>query len=989
MKKFTKILATAIAALLALGFAGCDKDGNNGANTPPVVYPTFINSAESGGEDENSEKYVVNVLSEGGLKLNGVQVLLKNSSGVELKRGISKNGKIEFATTTTGNYELVVDGDTLPAGYYLPENNSFHTNPQKREEVTIKLPSKLLSPSAKMESYAVGNIMRDFSITDIDGRTHTLSALLQTKKAVVLNFFFTTCGPCRSEFPHLQSAYAGRTAGDVEVLAICTKSMSDTAETVASLKMELGLTFPVCLDELGLCNSNAFNISGYPTTIVIDRYGLIASRESKTRPSTSFWSQLFAKYASPNYQQDISNSDDGNQGGGNSSGELVKCPDDLKMPSSNEMANAAFTGNAKDVTFKTEDDVYSWPWTTGSEGGDSYICSSNKNVNSSYATVHVEVDLKKDQVLSYEYKISSEANADYLYVLMDGAQMNTGYSGGDGNWHSVNLYVSDTDKKVTLSFIYIKDMADLTDGSSGDDVAKIRNIDVSDKSKLDGEAPLDVMRACATGPTANNKYANYVDAVLSPVDHFYHAGSVDGPLIYMTINQLTPWSDLHTGNTIEADDGTKYSSTIFKITEEKYLSTRKYKDETGEDVEELVVKINGKDITQAYTEYVLIMSYMPAPFYLIPVTESLKEWADLLVTDYEKGAQHDKEWLEFCYYYTHYGVEHDDKDKGDKTTCKVDVDYTRGLTRYNAYTAYKKGSAELENSDTYSKFGRNRALINFPLQLAHNGSYYKFKADSAGVYQIRSYTTDCSPTTERTDDNVDAYVVADPKILVYDADGNFMTISDGVLDHDYFKDEIYEGFNTYVSLDEGEEIYLYLCTTSATRSYYDFEIEYKGGTYEKMMVCSTGGGAWTWDTLENGETIYTYIGINVMFDEATNTYCAVKNGKPDPEQPVYIDMIYSSFFMCDISDYYFATLQYMIEDDAFRGLYMGAKLQTRMEQYLGDALDKSKTDETYGLVPATREIVDILNQLIDEKAGGKGDGNGWLAFAVYNAKMGK
>lgn len=981
MKKFTKFIATSTAALLALGFAGCTDTGSG--NKTPVNYPSFINSAESstGPSDNVSEKYVVNVLSEGGMKLDGVQVTLKSGDTV-VRRGISKKGKIEFAASL-GEYQLEIDESSLPAGYYLREGMSYATNPTKRDEVNIRIPSKLLPSTASMSSYAVGNIMRDFTITDIDGRNHTLSTLLATKKAVVLNFFFTTCAPCRGEFPYLQTAYVNRTSNDVEVLGICTRSMSDTSQTVASLKMELGLTFPLSLDNIGLCNN--FGVSSYPTTVVIDRYGMIAMRDSGGRPSTSFWSQqVFNKFTSSNYVQDITSSEgDDNVG----SGDRIKPTE--QMPASSVLEQAALD-NAK-ATFRPEPDEYSWPWKAGSDADGGYIYSSNKGVDNSYASVHADIPMQAGDILSFEYKISSEAGGDFLYVILDGAPMDNGYSGGDGKWHAVNLYVSDRAKTVDLAFAYRKDAGD----ADGDDVAMIRNISVSNVDQIKDDAPLDVMRTCASGEVVNNRYSHYVTYALNPDDGFYHKVEKDadgrvtewGPIIYMTINQLTPWSNLHTGKTVTAPDGTTYSSTIFRMTEQKYF--RQTTDDKGNPVVE--VKIGGKDLSDVYTVYVTIMGYMPAPSYLIPVTEQLKSWADALVADYEKGAQHENEWLEFCYYYDHYGVAHDDENKGDELTCKVDVDYTSGLTRYNAYEAFEKSDPALADSETYNKdTGRNKATINFPLKIPHNGTYYKFKADKAGVYQIRSYTENCSPTTENTAENIDSYVTADPKMLIYDKNGKFITITEDALDHDSFKNEVYEGFNTYLPMEEGEEVYLYLCTTSSTKSFYDFEITYHEAPFEKMLVCSTGGGIWTWIELEGEKILYTYVGIDVMYDELSGTYCAVKDGKPDPEQPVYIDMLYSSFFTCKLTKYYFAKLQYMIQDNAFRdNMYMGGRYQATMNKLLGEAKDKPETDETYGLVPATQEVVDIINQFIQENAdGGKGEGNGWLAFAVYKAKIG-
>ncbi len=968
--------------MLTLSVAGCNNGSGNGG-TSPFSYPAYINPDNSGEENPaTSEKYVVNVTSEGGMKLDGVQIALKNGNTV-VRRGIAKNGKIEFSVPL-GAYSLEIDENSLPAGYYLNGNTTYTTNAEKREAVNIRIPSKVISASGTVDSYAPGNIMRDFTFTDVDGRSHTLSTLLQTKKAVVLNFFFTSCGPCNGEFPHLQSAYASRkaTSNDIEVLGICTTSMGDTDASVISKRDEHGLTFPVGLDRLGLCT--AFGIGNYPTTIVIDRYGMIAARETGGQPSTPYWAQMFSSFASSGYVQDIKTDDgSGSNNSNSSSGDRVK--PNVQMPSTLLLEQAALSENTN-ATFTADKDDYSWPWLNGSDADGSYIYSSNTDVDNSYAIVHANVVMKKDDMLSFDFFISSEAGADYLHVLLDGVLMTTGYSGGDGKWHTVNLYVSDRDKTVDIAFVYQKDAAD-PDTGTGDDVAKIRNISTVKATAETVTESLDVMRECASGTTTGNQYENYVKTVMGD-DGFYHKDTKDGPIIYMSINNVTPWSDLH-GKTMTASDGSTYSTTIFSITEKKYVEIVKAPDGESSSVK---VMIGNKNVTEAYTAYVLIMNYMPAPYYLIPVTDPLKEWADALIADCEGGAQHPDEWLEFCFYYDHYGPEHD-AEGGDGATCNVDVDYTKGLTKYNAYTAYLKGDPHLsdENLDTLGKEGRNKAIINFPLQLVQNGSYYKFKASEAGVYQIRSYTEGCSPTVVSTTTNSSIFVAPEPKILVYDKNGEYMTMCEEVNDFDaYMMTETYEGFNMYLTLEAGQEIYLYLATKSGTRSYYDFEITYKGETYEKMMICSYAGGAWTWIDLGDNRTMLTYLGIDVMYDETDDRYYAVKNGQPDREQPVYIDMTYSSFFMEENPDvdYSYRTLEYMIRDGAFKKyIYNGIDNEhPKMLEYLGEALNREEDDPLYGLVPADKEIVSILNKLIDTMSGGMGEGNGWLAFAVYNKK---
>ena len=997
MKKFTKLIATATAVILTLGFAGCvtDDSGNPVIPVDPTKYPGFINSAESGDDVAPSEKYVVNVRSEGGMKLDGVKVAAKRNGQV-IKRGISKQGKIEFAVSL-GEYELEIDETSLPAGYHLKDNVTYTTNATKREEINIELSSRLLNASASMTSYALGNIMRDFTFTDCGdgskaGPSYTLSDLLETKKAVVLNFFYTTCNPCRAEFPYLQNAYNNWTTDDIEVLAICTTAMGDNSQSVANFRTQYNLTLPMGIDRLGICQ--AFGVSAYPTTVVIDRYGMIAFRTSGGEPTTGFWTGLFNKFTSPDYTQDLGNGGDENP---NPTPAPGRDKPDVNMPSSAVLEQAALDEHVNAV-FKPEDDEYSWPWLAGSDAEGSYIYSSNKGKGNSYAIVYADIEMREGEVLSFQYNVSTEANADYLHVFLDGDPMNTGYSGESNGWQTVNLYVADRDKTVSLSFAYVKDPLD-PDTGAGDDVVKIRNISLADANQGGVVQSLDVMRSCASGEAENFQYEHYVDCELAS-DGFYHKVLYNedgtksdelGPIIYMTINQLSSWSDLH-GSTLKDTDGTTYSTTLFSMTAQKYVETTKIE---GSDETKFTVNIGGKDVTDAYTVYVLIMNYMPAPFYLIPVTEDLKGWAEAFVDDFEKGKAHENEWLEFCYYFDHYGAEHDDATNGDGGICKVDEDYTKGLTKHNAYEAYEKDDPELANSEMYNEnTQRNKAVIDYPLQLVHNGTYYHFKAKQTGVYQIRSYTKGCSPSMSASSDNTDSYVVPVPKILIYNNKGDLMLLSSGALDHDAYKGVTYDGFSDYIALDADEEVYLYVCTTSGTKSYYDFEITYLGESFNKMLVCSTGDGIWTYYEDEvKGTPVWTYIGINVMYDDLTDCYYAVgADGKIDKDQPVYIDMLYSSFFMCNIKEYYMATLKFMIEDYAFEEhIHHGEDYQPIMEEALGKSTEgKQEGDKLYGLVPASREIVDILNLFIDQNVdGGKGEGNGWLAFAVYDAKLGK
>ena len=99
-------------------------------------------------------------------------------------------------------------------------------------------------------------------------------------------------------------------------------------------------------------------------------------------------------------------------------------------------------------------------------------------------------------------------------------------------------------------------------------------------------------------------------------------------------------------------------------------------------------------------------------------------------------------------------------------------------------------------------------------------------------------------------------------------------------------------------------------------------------------------------------------------------------------------MIYGSYFMSNIG-YSYNPLEFLIRDSVFaKHIKYGDEYQAVMEEYLGKAREEDESSPTYGLVKANAQIVDIINKLIDANVdGGMGVGNGWLTFAVYNAKF--
>ncbi|HHK75114.1 MAG TPA: redoxin domain-containing protein [Rhizobiales bacterium] len=112
----------------------------------------------------------------------------------------------------------------------------------------------------------------DFTLPDIDGKTHTLSGY--RGKVVIVNFWATWCPPCRKEVPSMQRAYTALEGTNVVMLAI---HVGGNEDRIWSFLTDMDVTFPVLVD-VGSKTGRKWPLRGLPTTFVVDRQGRIALR---------------------------------------------------------------------------------------------------------------------------------------------------------------------------------------------------------------------------------------------------------------------------------------------------------------------------------------------------------------------------------------------------------------------------------------------------------------------------------------------------------------------------------------------------------------------------------------------------------------------------------------------------------------------------------------------------------------------------------------
>lgn len=114
-----------------------------------------------------------------------------------------------------------------------------------------------------------GSPAPNFSLHDLNGNMVNLEETLG--KVVLLNFWATWCGPCRVEMPFFERTYAEFKDEDFIVLAV---DFDEPVEAVRTFQEELNLNFPILLDPGGEVQ-RAYRVLGYPTSVLIDREGLI------------------------------------------------------------------------------------------------------------------------------------------------------------------------------------------------------------------------------------------------------------------------------------------------------------------------------------------------------------------------------------------------------------------------------------------------------------------------------------------------------------------------------------------------------------------------------------------------------------------------------------------------------------------------------------------------------------------------------------------
>lgn len=635
MKKLRKSLALILALLMLLAsFAACNPSTQPDETTGETTQPNTPDETKPGSSEAKAE-YTITVKSAGGLALAGVNVYIYTDDSLEDLVNYTTTDAAGVAKITlkkSDKYVAVLSG--MPEGYMTEA-----CYPLSGTATEVTLTSAVIDNTDHSgKSYQLGDVMRDFSVVDTDGNTQKLSELLKTKKVVLINFWYTTCSWCVKEFPYMDAVYQ-QYKDDVEIVALNHSTLSgDSEEGIKNFKnnfytdyvgegAEGGLSFPMAKDYTNM--GPAFNIQGYPTSVLVDRYGVICMIEAGGIVSDAPFVAMFEHFTAENYEQKLFHSLD----------ELMPAEKpNVSMPSSDEIAGVFNQGEIT-VTYRpeTEDEnaeMY-WPFIIKEKDGEKVIVPANSGKDGSFSIMYADVTMKAGEALAFDYWSSCEQGADILYMLVDAKDIYQ-ISGESDKWNTCFTYVAQKDGTYEVAFCYSKDSSDTV----GDDTVYLKNLRVVKESEIN--IPTYIPRYAATDRAADGfGYETYITPVYNEEDGYYHVGDKNGPLLLVDLMKATQFSNLP-------------------------IYTHAYNGQ---------IEIDGVNYYDAIVQYCNYASNS-AIYGLCSVNAELKGLLEKVAQAIGLESDNPNQWLQMCSYYDAYGTNGVHLD-----------DPIRGLAAYSAYTA--------------------------------------------------------------------------------------------------------------------------------------------------------------------------------------------------------------------------------------------------------------------------------------------------------------
>ena len=892
--------------------------------------------------------YTFYVLNAGGLPIEDVTVKIVEDDGTTvLKSADSNEDGLVLFYLDPDSYNVTLDN--VPNGYKA--DKQYKSTDNIGSTVTFTLTPSLLEGQTMPEGtkYTYGSVMYDFQVPLCDGTTFSLYEALKTKKMVLVNFWYTTCGPCASEFPVMDVAY-GQYSDSVEVVCISTDS-DDTLSTIAAYKQQRNLTYlKMGSDTIDLYGKIRGLTGAVPVTLIIDRNGVLCQIHVGSQIDVSFFTDIFDEYIRDGYTTSVSvgknSTDSGNE-------ETERDLPTTTMPESSKI-EALINNTASGYTFSYynyPDDEYSWPWVisdeeftdaSGNVTTQTVFHPSNVNKGYSYSILCSTFQAKKGQVLAFDYWMQTEEDYDEVYVQIDGVIQHV-MSGGLAypEWETCYAFVAPENGTYELTILYNKDQQ----GNYLADTIYVKNMRFLDKEDVEVDTYIKRYAATkanekATGATWGSvpQYLDYVTPVYNTTDGYYHVGTADGPLLLADLMYQTPWSKEYT---------------IWNLAYADYFVSGGYN--LKDEIEGYAWQQNNSDLSVLATPVDDYLQYL------------IQEAMSLI------GFEYDNAWLEVCLYYNYYGPKGETYQLANPI---AGIDFASAID-----VKYESGALSEEGDSTTFKVDVTRILT-------PRGFKYKFVPEVTGIYQIESIST----ASDAMQDTY-AWIFNEKQEII--AENNEAEFSNGY------------NFGFRIHLDANELYYLACCYFDVSGlGSYEVKITYLGESIIEMQV---GASYYAYDSTG---AEYLQDAVDYMLYDDGYYYVRNEDGSKGALLYInFFAFTKFSYLPTDLRDYintyakwtnedgtpkidpetnkpYYSTTEqgfnfkHMTDED---GNPYPDYLSTILE-YLELAESVSPDDKFYGYLPANEELAEIIMLLFNNSKESNLE-NHWLILAYYETTV--
>ncbi|MDR0757862.1 MAG: TlpA family protein disulfide reductase [Tannerella sp.] len=217
----------------------------------------------------------------------------------------------EFAISSAGftnlsyrKTELVMMNDSLKDGKKISRDDMISENEYLAlfdDEVykykgvdmnrNVMLLEKTDLPKNRLYSTQTGFKAVPFEGSDFKSKT-SITLDSYKGKYLLIDFWAVWCGPCIQELPNLKTMYDSLDKSKVEIIGIVCESPPDALETMIE---QYGITWPQILSDETSAIKQKYNVSGYPTTFLIDPDGVIIAKDLRGKELENKINELIAE----------------------------------------------------------------------------------------------------------------------------------------------------------------------------------------------------------------------------------------------------------------------------------------------------------------------------------------------------------------------------------------------------------------------------------------------------------------------------------------------------------------------------------------------------------------------------------------------------------------------------------------------------------------------------------------------------------------------